>query len=122
MPLVRIDMSDDIGADLQASISDAINAGLVEAINMPERDRFQIFTRHAVSELVFDPAFPGNLRREKVVYLQILLSRGQSDDAKRAIGRCVNAHLVKCGIRSDDVFIAMYENGGADWAAGMPSA
>lgn len=121
VPLVRIDMSDDIDGELQSSISDAINAGLVEAIDMPPKDRFQIFTRHPVGDLVFDPAFPGGLHREKVIYLQVLLSRGQSEESKRAIGRCVNAELVKCGIRSDDVFIAMSENGGADWSAGMPS-
>jgi hypothetical protein len=114
-------MSDDIDSEQQAAISDAINDGLVEAINMPPKDRFQIFTRHPAGELVFDPTFPGGVKREKIIYLQILISRGQSEESKRAIGRSVNAALVKCGIRSDDVFIAMYENGGADWAAGMPS-
>jgi hypothetical protein len=32
---------------------------------------------------------------------------------------CVNAQLVKCGIRNDDVFIAMKENGPSDWSAGI---
>jgi hypothetical protein len=52
MPLIRIDMSNDIDGKLQALISDAINGGLVEAIDMPAKDRFQIFTRHPVEDLV----------------------------------------------------------------------
>jgi hypothetical protein len=114
-------MSDDIDYEQQNAISDGINAGLVEAIDMPEKDRFQIFTRHPARELVFDLSFPGGVEREKIVYLEILISRGQSDESKRRIARCINSELVKCGIRKDDVFIAMTENGGADWSAGIVS-
>jgi hypothetical protein len=115
-------MSDEVSFELQAQISDAINGGLVEAIGMPAHDRFQIFTRHPPGELVFDASFPGGLQREKVIFLQILLSRRHSDESKRTIGSCVIAQLVTCRFRSDDVFIAMYENGGSDWAAGIPSS
>jgi len=112
-------MSDDIDHDMQVRISDAINAGLVEAIDMPPADRFQIFTRHPAGDLVFDTTFPGGIKRERVIYLEVLLSRGHSDEAKGAIGQSINTELVKCGIRSDDVFIAMKENGSSDWCAGI---
>ena len=54
MPLVRIDVRDERPAEDLAVLGDAVHRALVEAIGIPELDRFQVITRHATGGLVFE--------------------------------------------------------------------
>jgi 4-oxalocrotonate tautomerase len=73
MPLVRISLVKGQPAALRRSIGDAVHRALVETIDVPARDRFQLLTEHEPGDLVYDSEYLGahnlgelGVRREDV--------------------------------------------------------
>jgi phenylpyruvate tautomerase PptA (4-oxalocrotonate tautomerase family) len=117
MPLMRISLRADTPADTQRAIADGVHRALVEAIGIPERDRFQIIDRLPADGLIADPQFLGG-PRENVVYVQIALVRGRSTDKKAALFAAIADRLAQAGVRREDVFVLLTENGRDDWSLG----
>ena len=46
------------------------------------------------------------------------MTRGYDDATKVAMYTAVAENLSACGVRREDIFIAVTENGGGDWMAG----
>ena len=46
MPLLRIDLPQSIDAETARRIGEAINNAMIEVINVPNGDKFQVITRH----------------------------------------------------------------------------
>ena len=59
MPLVRVSVRAGKGKEHLAAIGESIHQSLMETINVPAGDRFQIFTEHEKGTLVIDPAYLG---------------------------------------------------------------
>ena len=121
MPIVRIDVDDSRSADERRAISDAVHRAFVTAIGIPEGDRFHVVTTHPPTELIADPEFLG-VARERVVFIQITLVRGRSDELKQALYRAIRDHLVEVGVRAEDVAVVLTENGPADYSWGNGEA
>lgn len=119
MPLVRIDLPDTTPVELRRAIGDAVHDGLVEGLGMPAEDRFQILRALPAQDFSFDPHFMGGTRRD-VVFLQVLMVRGYSTEVKKATFAAIATRLEAAGVRPDDVFLAVTENGGEDWYVGRP--
>ena len=66
MPLVRISLRKGKPADLRRRLGDAIHRALVETIDVPELDRFQILTEHEPGDLVYDPGYLGIARTDDI--------------------------------------------------------
>ena len=115
MPLVRVDMHTSL-APQQAQLSAAIHQGLVDGLEMPVDDLFQIFRLHDLGELVYTKTFP-NADRTDIVFIQILLARIYSAADKQRMYRHVVDELKAAGIKQDNVLIAVTENEGSDWFA-----
>jgi len=121
MPIVKIDLSDDRGVEQRRAISDAVHRAFVAAIGLPPGDRFHIVTSHAASELIADPEYLG-VAREDVVFIQITLVRGRSDELKQRLHRTICDYLVEVGVRAQDVAVVLTENGPADYSWGNGEA
>jgi hypothetical protein len=117
MPFVRFHLSDEISDEMRDAICAATQRALVRSLGVPERDLFQIVYRHAPGELKADPSW-GDVQREQVLYIEMLMTRGYDDATKATMYRAVAEDLAGCGVRRDDIFIAVTENGGGDWYAG----
>ncbi|MEY9871551.1 phenylpyruvate tautomerase PptA (4-oxalocrotonate tautomerase family) [Streptacidiphilus sp. MAP12-33] len=118
MPLVRIDARSDKSPETLRAISGGVHRALVDAIGIPEDDRFQILTTHPAHELVFDGHYLGVERRD-VVFVQITLVRGRDDAKKQDLYRRVVANLESdAGIRPQDVVVTLTENERVDWSVG----
>jgi hypothetical protein len=115
MPLVRIDMHSAL-ADQRAAFSAAINKGLVEGLEMPADDLFQIFRLHDEGDLVYSPTFT-DAERTDIIYLQILLYKMYTPEIKQRACRRVVDELVLLGVKPDNVLIALTENSDGDWYA-----
>ncbi len=117
MPLVQIDLpralfdrkAKEIGIELQAAFADTTS--------VPLNDKFQIFRPRDDGEIVFDPTY-GGVDRRSLMIIQVLMVHQYPVDQKRNLYRAMVNRLVKLGIRKDDIFIALYENGFEDWYAG----
>jgi len=119
MPLVRIDLRAGKSAAHRKAIADGVHRALVEAVDIPAADRFQIITEHAADGLIYDPSYPGIQRSDEVVFIQIAWRRGRSVEKKKALYRRIAELLaVDPGLRKQDVFVGLMENDAPDWSFG----
>jgi phenylpyruvate tautomerase PptA (4-oxalocrotonate tautomerase family) len=119
MPLVRVSLRKGKSPSYLESIGEAVHRAMVETINVPAEDRFQIFTEHSVDELVYDPDYLGVKRSEDLVIIQISLNAGRTLDQKRALYRALAEKLAKDpGLRSEDVLVSLVEVPKENWSFG----
>ncbi len=116
VPLVRISVLDDTPPETRRAIGDAVHAALVEVAGVPPDERFQIVDTRPADNLMFDRAF-GGVDRRSVVLVEITMVRTLTVNLKRQLFQRITHHLVElAGVRSDDVFTVLTENGLADWS------
>ena len=122
MPLVRISLRAGKSPEYRRAIADGVHHAMVEALAVPEQDRFQVITEHAASNMIFDPGYLGIARKDPI-FIQIALRRGRSVDMKRALYRALVERLgAKANVRWEDVFVSLVENGLEDWSFGNGEA
>ena len=117
MPLVTIEVADTVPAATRFAYADAVNAGLVEGLGMDAEDRFQVIHPLPADHIVADAHYLGGDRRD-VVYVRILMVRMYDAATKARMYAAVARRLEAEGVRPDDVFIAVTENGLEDWYPG----
>lgn len=117
MPLMRISLRADTPADTQRAIADGAHRAMVDAIGIPESDRFQIIEQLPAEALIADPEYLGVSRRN-VVFVQITLAHGRSSEKKAALFAGIAKRLAEAGVRGEDVFVTLTENGRDDWSVG----
>ncbi|HTY42860.1 MAG TPA: tautomerase family protein [Thermoanaerobaculia bacterium] len=119
MPLVRIDVLEGRSAGELDAIGDGVHRALVEAIGIPDKDRFQVIASHAPGRLVFDTHYLGIARTPAVVFVQITLSSGRSLEQKKALFAAIARNLhEKPGLRTEDVFVNLVEVARENWSFG----
>ena len=118
MPLVRISLAKGHPAPLRRSIGDAVHRALVETIDVPQRDRFQLLTEHEPGDLVYDSEYLGIARSDNIVIIQITLSAGRSLEKKRRLYRRIAHNLGELGVRREDVWINLVEVAKENWSFG----
>lgn len=59
MPLVRIDLIRGRRIDEVRAVADATHRALVDVLDIPERDRFQIITEHDADHIIALDSRPG---------------------------------------------------------------
>lgn len=117
MPLVRIDLSATRPPAVRRAIADGVHRALVDAIGIPDGDRFQVVTPHDPEELIFDPNYLDVARRD-VVCVQITLVAGRPRGLKLDLYRQITANLTAVGVRPEDVFVMLVENALDNWSVG----
>ena len=118
MPLARISLVKGRPAALRRSIGDAVHRALVETIDVPPHDRFQILTEHEAGDLVYDSEYLGIARSDNIVIIQITISSGRSLQKKRVLYRRIADNLAKLGVRREDVWINLVEVAKENWSFG----
>ncbi len=119
MPMVQIDLRRELFTEKGEAISAAIHQGLVDGLDMPADDLFQVFRPHDEGELVFSPSFGGADRRD-LVLLRITMVHMFPVEAKNRMYKALVQHLEKAGLRHDDILVCVVEVGFEDWYAGAP--
>lgn len=119
MPMVQIDLRRDVFAEKGEAISAAIHQGLIEGLDMPADDLFQVFRPHDEGELVFSPTYGGADRRD-LVLVRITMVHMFSAETKSRMYKSVVQHLEKAGLRHEDILVCVVEVGFEDWYAGAP--
>jgi hypothetical protein len=119
MPMVQVDLRRDIFQEKGKAISQAIHAGLVEGLDMPADDLFQVFRPHDDGELVFSPDY-GGADRKDLILLRITMAHMFPVDTKRRMYKALVQHLGQVGVRHDDILVCVVDVGFDDWYAGTP--
>jgi 4-oxalocrotonate tautomerase len=119
MPLVRISLRQGKSATYRRAVGDAVHQAMVEAINVPPMDRFQVITEHSPEGLIYDPEYLGVRRTDAVVFIQITLNVGRSLELKKALyARMAELLKQNPGVRPEDVFINLTEVPRENWSFG----
>ncbi len=119
MPLVRISLMQGKPAAYRAAIGNAVHRAMVESINCPPLDRFQVITEHARGDIVYDPTYLDIKRSDDVVFVQITMNVGRTVEMKRALYRRMTELLnADPGIRPEDVMINLVEVPKENWSFG----
>lgn len=119
MPLIRISFVEGKPADFGGRIGDAVHQSMVETINCPPLDRFQLIQEHKRNDLIYDPNYLDIPRTDDIVIIQITLNEGRTVDLKRALYKRITELLRQSlGIRPEDVLINLIEVKKENWSFG----
>ena len=119
MPLVRIALMKGKPASYRRKVGDAVHQSLVETIDVPAKDRFQLITEHDAEDYVYDREYLGIARSRDLVIIQITLSAGRSLHLKRRLYRRIAERLAAAvQLRPEDVWINLVEVAKENWSFG----
>ena len=118
MPLVRVSLVKGKTSDYRRKVGDAIHRALVETIDVPPHDSFQLQTEHEPGDLVYDPGYLGIARTNDIVIVQITLSAGRTLEKKRALFRRIADNLAALGLRRVDAWVNLVEVAKENWSFG----
>ena len=122
MPLLNIHIVKGRPAKAVAELQQVIHEAMVEAFQVPVRDRYQIVTEHEVTHLVMEDTGLGFERTEQRVLIH-MTTRPRSRDMKQTFYQMVTRGLAeRCGIAPEDVMFSVIENSNADWSFGFGKA
>ncbi len=123
MPLVRISLRQGKSPEYRRSIAGAVHQAMVDTVNVPAQDRFQLITEHAPGDLIYDASYLGIDRTDDVVFIQITLNAGRTVDQKRALyARIAELLQANPGLRPADVLINLVEVARENWSFGNGAA
>ena len=118
MPLVRISVlqgPEGFGRKVGA----VVYRTMVDTIDVPKNDNFQVITEHSRDTLVFDRTYMGIARTDGFVSVQITLTEGRSLEKKRLLYRTLVERLQsELNVRPEDVMINLVEVKKENWSFG----
>jgi 4-oxalocrotonate tautomerase len=119
MPLVRIDLASGRSAEIRRSIGEIVYKAMIDVINVPADDKFQIITEHGADDLNFARSYLGVAYSPGIVFIQITLNAGRSVDLKKAFYKQIADDLhAQLAVRKEDVFINLIEVAKENWSFG----
>ena len=119
MPLVRISMVKGKPAGFGEKLGRIVYEAMVEAIGVPQGDRFQVVTEHDAAGLLYDPGYLGIARSDGIVVIQMTISEGRTLQQKKTLYKRLAERLhAELGVRSEDVFVNLVEVKKENWSFG----
>ena len=123
MPLVRIDLREGKTAQYRAQVGEIVYRAMVDTLNVPKDDLFQIIAEHAPTGLNYDRDYLGIHRSDECIFVQITLNGGRSVETKQRFYKAVADGLQEeLKLRREDVFINLVEVHKEDWSFGNGEA
>jgi 4-oxalocrotonate tautomerase len=123
MPLVRIDLVEGKSPEYREKIGEIVYQTMLDVLNVPEHDRFQVITEHRKDGLSFDREYLGVHRSDDCVFLQITLNAGRSVELKQRFYKALADNLHEAiNLRREDVLINLVEVSKENWSFGNGEA
>jgi len=119
MPFVRIDLRNGKSLDYRKTLGEIVYQAMIELINVPQDDKFQVITEHDPEGLNVAEGYLGNSYSNDIVFIQITLNAGRSVELKKAFyKRIVEDYQKQLQGRPDDVVINLVEVAKENWSFG----
>src|SRR5208282_2465585 len=123
MPLVRIDLLEGKTLEYRTRAGEIVYRAMLDALNVPKDDRFQVITEHPSAGLNYDREYLGVHRTDDCIFIQITLNAGRSVEMKQRFYKAVADGLHEgLKVRREDVFISLVEVHKEDWSFGNGEA
>ncbi|AHA79225.1 putative tautomerase yusQ [Bacillus subtilis PY79] len=92
---------------------------MIEEINVPEDDYFQVIRQYEKSEFFYDPFYLQVERTDELIYIHFTLKQSRTTEQKKALYRSIASRIhSELGVRKEDVFIMLAGNQDEDWSFG----
>ena len=123
MPLVRIDLLEGKSQEYRTQVGEIIYRAMIEVMNVPKDDRFQIISELSAANLNFDRNYLGIHRTDDCIFIQITLNAGRTVEMKQRFYKTIADNLHNAlKLRREDVFISLVEVQKEDWSFGNGEA
>ncbi|WP_016898034.1 tautomerase family protein [Aerococcus viridans] len=118
MPLLRFDIIEGRTEEEVIRLLDVAHVAVVEALGIPERDRYQVVNQHKKYEIVALDTGLGFERTDNFVLVSVT-SNKRTLGLKQALYKNLTDKFEKeLGISPEDVMINFVENTDEDWSFG----
>ncbi|WP_260954345.1 tautomerase family protein [Pseudomonas citri] len=122
MPLLKIDVVEGRSDEAIQRLLDTTHRAMVDAFQVPERDRYQILNEHAPNRMIVQDTGLGFERTDQVIVITVI-SRPRSVEMKKQFYSQLTEGLKRnCGIASTDVMVSIITNADEDWSFGLGQA
>ena len=119
MPFIRVAVRKGTSPVQKKGIVEGIHQALVDSINMPTDELFNLITEYEPENFFYNKKFNGIARSGNLVVIEITMRRGRSDAMKKMLYAKIAENLEKnADISPKDVFIFAHENDYSDWSVG----
>jgi len=119
MPLVRISLMTNRPNGFGKKVGAIIYQAMVDTINVPVKDKFQIITEHDSDTLIYDPTYLDIRRTDGIIVIQITLNEGRATALKKALFNTIADRLHReLDVRMEDVMINLVEVKKENWSFG----
>jgi phenylpyruvate tautomerase PptA (4-oxalocrotonate tautomerase family) len=123
MPRSRIDLAKGKSPEYRRTIGEVVYDAMLEALNVPKDDRFQVINEHEPENFVINPSYLGIQRTGDGIVIQLTLNAGRGIEQKRGFYKAVTDGLhERLGLRREDVFISLVEVAKENWSFGNGEA
>ena len=123
MPLVRISLIKGKSAEYKKKIGDVVHKAMVETINCPSQDKFQLITEYTKENFPYAPEYLGIAHTDDLIIIQITLNEGRTVELKKALYQAIaNGLSAAISINVQDVFINLIEVKKENWSFGNGEA
>jgi 4-oxalocrotonate tautomerase len=123
MPLARIDLARGKSLEYRRTLGEVVYDAMMQTLNVPKGDRFQILSEHSDENLTIDPNYLGINRSADCVIIQVTLNDGRTLEQKRGFYKAVADGLhQRLKLRPQDVFINLVEVKKENWSFGNGEA
>jgi phenylpyruvate tautomerase PptA (4-oxalocrotonate tautomerase family) len=113
MPLVHIAILRGKSPEYIKAVADGVNSAVIETMDFPLDDRYQIITEHEPTTLELQE------RTGDRVMMFLIMRAGRSPESKKAFYKKVVENLAAApGIDPANVMISIAENSDIDWSFG----
>src|SRR5512143_1845235 len=103
MPLVQIHLLQGKPTVFRRKVGEIVYQTMMDTINVPPKDNFQIITEHDKDSLIYDPEYLDIQRTDGIIIIQITLNEGRTTELKKTFYKRLAEHLhQQLAIRMED--------------------
>jgi len=122
MPLLYFDIIEGRDPAEIKALLDTAHIAVVEAFNVPERDRDQVVTSHPAGEIVAFDTGLGIDRTEQLVIIHVVSRRRTREQKERLYALLAERLRDDCALDPTDLIVSVTENDDEDWSFGLGRA
>jgi 4-oxalocrotonate tautomerase family enzyme len=114
MPHVRIEMIKGKGSEYKKAVLDGVHQALVDALKIPEHDRYQRIYEFNAEDFETRPG-----KTDQFLVINIILFQGRTAEAKKKLFQAVVNRLGENpGIKADDITVILQDTPMENWGFG----
>ncbi|TJZ94546.1 tautomerase family protein [Actinacidiphila oryziradicis] len=122
MPLQYFDVIEGRTPGEIRALLDTTHAATVEALGVPERDRYQVVRSHPAGEIVALDTGLGIDRSDRLVIIHVVSRRRSRAQKERLYALLAERLRRDCGLDPADLIVSVTENDDEDWSFGSGRA